>query len=97
MKRLLTFWILALLASVSEAFAALAGTASSFQSSRQFACDDAKHKASIDADFNRNTETFRKKVKSVNIASTIVDVMAVATALRAALIGPLVLPTKSEE
>jgi len=49
MKRLLTFWILALLASVSEAFAALAGTASSFQSSRQFACDDAKHKASIDA------------------------------------------------
>jgi len=51
MKRFLTFWILALLASVSEAFAALAGTASSFQSSRQFACDDAKHKTSIDADF----------------------------------------------
>jgi hypothetical protein len=59
MKRTLLFLIVALLAPVPKAFAALAGTASSFQISRQLACDDAKHKATMDS--NRNTETLAKK------------------------------------
>ena len=66
MKRIFLFLMLALLACVPEAFAAIGGTASSFQISRQLACDDAKHKASMDADSNRNTETFGKKVKSAS-------------------------------
>ena len=70
MKRILIFLILALIVSARAVLAAVAGTATSFQITRQLACDDAKHKASMDAESNRNTETFRKKVKSANITTS---------------------------
>jgi hypothetical protein len=97
MKRTFLFLIVALLAPVPKAFAALAGTASSFQISRQLACDDAKHKATMDADSDRNTETFGKKVKSANTTISECRCDAPPIGLRAALIGHLVFLMRSEE